>query len=63
MRNWHYYSAFRIPSKGELKIIRIDNDFPKRHEETIEENCLEIYVPECAHDALMVYPLGTKRFI
>ena len=63
MRNWNYYLASRIPSKGGLKIIRTNHDFPKRYEEDIEENCLEIYVPEYDHNALMVYPIGTGDLV
>lgn len=63
MRKNHYYLASRIPSKGGLKIIRTDEDFPKSYEEYIEENCLEVFVPEYDSNAVMICPIGNGDMI
>lgn len=63
MRKNHYYLASRIPSKGGLKIIRTDEDFPKSYEEYIEENCLEVFVPEYDCNAVMICPIGNGDMI
>lgn len=63
MKNEHYYLASRIPSKGGLKIIRTDEDFPKSYEEYIEGKCLEVFVPEYDHNAVMIHPLGNGDIV
>ena len=63
MKEEHYYLASRIPSKGGLKIIRTDEDFPKSYEEYIEENCLEVFVPEYDCNAVMICPIGNGDVI
>lgn len=63
MKKEHYYLASRIPSKGGLKIIRTDEDFPKSYEEYIEKNCLEVFVPEYDFNAVMIHPLGNGDMI
>ena len=63
MRKNHFYLASRIPSKGGLKIIRTDEDFPKSYEEYIEENCLEVFAPEYDCNAVMICPIGNGDMI
>lgn len=63
MKKEHYYLASRIPSKGGLKIIRTDDDFPKSYEEYIEGKCLEVFVPEYDHNAVMIHPLGNGDIV
>ena len=63
MKKVHYYLASRIPSKGGLKIIRTDEDFPKSYEEYIEGKCLEVFVPEYDHNAVMIHPLGNGDIV
>lgn len=63
MKKEHYYLASRIPSKGGLKIIRTDEDFPKSYEEYIEGKCLEVFVPEYDHNAVMIHPLGNGDIV
>ena len=63
MKKEHYYLASRIPSKGGLKIIRTDEDFPKSYEEYIEGKCLEVFVPEYDHNAAMIHPLGNGDIV
>ena len=63
MKKEHYYLASRIPSKGGLKIIRTDEDFPKSYEEYIEEKCLEVFVPEYDHNAVVIHPLGNGDIV
>lgn len=63
MKKEHYYLASRIPSKGGLKIIRTDEDFPKSYEEYIEGKCLEVFVPEYDYNAVMIHPLGNGDMI
>lgn len=63
MRKNHYYLASRIPSKGGLKIIRTDEDFPKSYEEYIEGNFLEVFVPEYDCNAVMICPIGNGNMI
>lgn len=59
----HYYLASRVPAKGGLKIIRTDKTFPKKYEEQIEENCLEIFVPVYHHNAVIIYPIGDEKIM
>ena len=63
MKKEHYYLASRIPSQGGLKIVRTDEDFPKSYEEYIEEKCLEVFVPEYDHNAVMIHPLGNGDIV
>ena len=63
MKKEHYYLASRIPSKGGLKIIRTDEDFPKSYEEYIEGKCLEIFVPEYDRNAVLIHPLGNGDIV
>lgn len=63
MKKERYYLASRIPSKGGLKIIRTDEDFPKSYEEYIEGKCLEVFVPEYDHNAVMIHPLGNGDIV
>ena len=63
MKKEHYYLASRIPSKGGLRIIRTDEDFPKSYEEYIEGKCLEVFVPEYDHNAVMIHPLGNGDIV
>lgn len=63
MKKEHYYLASRIPSKGGLKIIRTDEDFPKSYEEYIEGKCLEIFVPEYNRNAVLIHPLGNGDIV
>lgn len=57
MKKHHYYLASRVPVRGGLIILRTDNDFPETYRTQIEENCLEIFVPEYDNNAVMIYPL------
>lgn len=63
MKKEHYYLASRIPSKGGLRIIRTDEDFPKSYEEYIEGKCLEVFVPEYDRNAVMIHPLGNGDIV
>ena len=63
MKKEHYYLASRIPSKGGLKIIRTDEDFPKSYEEYIEGKCLEVFVPEYDRNAVLIHPLGNGDIV
>ena len=63
MKKEHYYLASRIPSKGGLKIIRTDEDFPKSYEEYIEGKCLEVFVPEYDFNAVVIHPLGNGDIV
>lgn len=63
MKKEHYYLASRIPSKGGLKIIRTDEDFPKSYEEYIERKCLEVFVPEYDRNAVLIHPLGNGDIV
>lgn len=63
MKKEYYYLASRIPSKGGLKIIRTNEDFPKSYEEYIEGKCLEVFVPEYDRNAVMIHPLGNGDIV
>lgn len=63
MKKNHYYLASRVPVRGGLIMLRTDNDFPEAYKAEIEENCLEIYVPEYNNNAVMIYPLENGSMV